>query len=72
MSVEITMKLKRRRLGFVMLGEGGSSPADVIEMCRGLADTGIDTFIFFSIGNVHDITPIETICREVVPAVAEF
>ncbi|MCP4361826.1 MAG: LLM class F420-dependent oxidoreductase [Chloroflexi bacterium] len=64
-------EIEKTALGFVMLGEGGSSPADVIEMCRGLADTGIDTFIF-SIGNVHDITPIEIIGREVIPAVANF
>ncbi|MCP4417095.1 MAG: LLM class F420-dependent oxidoreductase, partial [Chloroflexi bacterium] len=61
-------EIEKTALGFVMLGEGGSSPTDVIEMCRGLADTGIDTFIF-SLGNVHDITPIEIIGREVIPAI---
>ena len=64
-------EIEKTALGFVMLGEGGMSPSDVIEMCRGLADAGIETFIF-SMGNVHDISPIETIGREVIPAVAEF
>ncbi len=64
-------EIEKTALGFVMLGAGGMSPADLIGMCRGLAGAGIDTFIF-SIGNVHDITPIETIGREVIPAVADF
>ncbi|WP_420630453.1 LLM class F420-dependent oxidoreductase [Candidatus Leptofilum sp.] len=64
-------EIEKTALGFVMLGEGGSSPAELIETCRGLANAGIETFIF-SMGNVHDITPIETIGREVIPAVAEF
>ena len=64
-------EIEKTALGFVMLGEGGMSPSDVIGMCRGLADASIETFIF-SMGNVHDITPIETIGREVIPAVAEF
>lgn len=64
-------EIEKTALGFVALGEGGMSPADMIGMCRGLADTGIETFIF-SLGNVHDLTPIETIGREVIPAVAEF
>lgn len=64
-------EIEKTALGFVALGEGGMSVPEVITMCRGLADAGIDTFIF-SMGNVHDITPIETIGREVIPAVAEF
>ena len=64
-------EIEKTALGFVMLGEGGMSPSDVIGMCRGLADAGIDAFIF-SVGNVHDITPIETIGRKVIPAVTGF
>ena len=64
-------EIEKTALGFVMLGEGGMSTADVIATCQGLAQTGIETFIF-SIANVHDLTPIETIGREVIPAVADF
>ena len=53
------------------LGEGGMSASEVIAMCQGLAHAGIQTFIF-SMANVHDLTPIETIGREVIPAVASF
>ncbi|WP_420644878.1 LLM class F420-dependent oxidoreductase [Candidatus Leptofilum sp.] len=64
-------EIEKTALGFVMLGEGGMSPSDVIGMCRGLAEVGFDSFIF-SLGNVHDLAPIEVIGREVIPAVAEF
>jgi F420-dependent oxidoreductase-like protein len=64
-------EIEKTALGQVMLGPDGMSVSDLIGMCRGLADTGFDTFIF-SIGNVHDISPIETIGREVIPMVAEF
>ncbi len=64
-------EIEKTALGFVMLGEGGMSISDVVATCQGLANAGIQTFIF-SIGNVHDISPIETIGREVIPAVADF
>lgn len=64
-------EIEKTAIGFVKLGEGGSSPTDLIAQCQALADLGMDTFIF-SIGNVQDITPIETIGREVIPAVAGF
>lgn len=63
--------IERTALGLVYLGEGGMSVADVIGQCRKLADMGIQQFIF-SMPNVHDISPIETIGREIIPAVAEF
>jgi hypothetical protein len=47
------------------------SASDLIATCRSLAGLGIQHFIF-NMPNVHEITPIEVIGREVVPAVAEF
>jgi F420-dependent oxidoreductase-like protein len=64
-------EIERTALGQIYLGPGGMSAADVIGMCRGLADVGIQYFIF-SLANVHDITPLEVIGREVIPAVADF
>jgi F420-dependent oxidoreductase-like protein len=64
-------EIERTTLGMVMLGSGGMSTDDLIGMCRNLADIGVQHFIF-SMPNVHDITPIETIGREVIPAVADF
>jgi F420-dependent oxidoreductase-like protein len=64
-------EIERTALGMVMLGEGGMSSSDLIETCRKLAGMGVQQFIF-SMPNVHDISPLETIGREVIPAVAEF
>ncbi|MCE7980059.1 MAG: LLM class F420-dependent oxidoreductase [Caldilinea sp. CFX5] len=64
-------EIERTALGQIYLGAGGMSPADVIGICRGLAAVGIQHFIF-SMANVHELTPLEVIGREVIPAVAGF
>ena len=64
-------EIERTALGMAMLGPGGMSTADLIGFCRGLAAIGIQQFIF-SIPNVHEITPLEIIGREVIEAVAEM
>ena len=64
-------EIERTALGVVMLGPGGMSPAELIGFCRGLASLGIQQFIF-SIPNVHEVTPLETIGREVMQAVADL
>ncbi len=63
--------IDKTALGQVNLGEGGMTPSDLIEQCRGLSKIGFDTYIF-SIANVEDLQHIETIGREVIPAVAEI
>jgi len=42
--------------------------ADTIEHCRVLAGLGIQQAIF-NMPNVHEITPLETFGREIIPAV---
>jgi F420-dependent oxidoreductase-like protein len=64
-------EIERTALGQVYLGPGGMSVSDLVDQCRSLADLGIQHFIF-SMSNDHEITPIETIGREVIPAVAGF
>ena len=64
-------EIERTALGQVNLGPGGMSAADLIALCRSLAGIGIQQFIF-SIANDDDLKPIETIGREIIPAVAGF
>jgi F420-dependent oxidoreductase-like protein len=64
-------QIERTALGMVHMGPGGMSSAQVIELCRGLAQIGIQHFIF-SMPNDHEIAPIEAIGREVIPVVAAF
>ena len=63
--------IEKTALGMINLGEGGMTPSDMVGFCRGLADDGIDTFIF-SIVNVQELWQIKTIGQEVIPAVAAF
>ena len=64
-------EIEKTALGMVNLGPGGMSTADVIEMCRGLAGVGMDSYIF-SVVNVHELRQLETIGREVIQVVTEF
>jgi F420-dependent oxidoreductase-like protein len=64
-------EIERTALGQVSLGAGGMSTAELIAVCRGLADIGIQHFIF-SMPNSHKITPLEEIGRQVIPVVKGF
>jgi F420-dependent oxidoreductase-like protein len=47
------------------------SAADIIAICRRLADIGIQ-HVIFNMPNVQEIAPVELIAREVIPVVAGF
>lgn len=64
-------EIERTTLGTVHLAPEGMSAKEVIELCRGLAELGIQHAIF-NMPNVHDISPLEAFGREIIPAVAEF
>jgi F420-dependent oxidoreductase-like protein len=61
--------IERTSLGTVNLGADGMTASQVIEICRDLADAGIQQAIF-NMPNVHEITPLEVFGREIIPAVA--
>ena len=63
--------IERTSLGTVTLGEDGMTASQVIELCRDLADAGIQQAIF-NMPNVHEITPLEVFGREILPAVAAW
>jgi F420-dependent oxidoreductase-like protein len=63
--------IERTALGSVTVGEGRMTSHDVIEMCRGLADVGIQHAIF-NMENTHEIAPLETFANEIIPAITEF
>lgn len=63
--------IEKTVLGQVNLGPGGQSPGELVEYLDGLAQIGFDAYIF-SVAHVQDIAPLETIGREVIPAVAEL
>ena len=47
------------------------SADDVIALCRGLNDAGIQHLIF-NMPNVHEVKPLEAFGEKIIPAVAEL
>src|SRR5207247_8706486 len=64
-------EIERTAIGAFDLEPNGTSPRQAIEHCRGLSDAGIQHLIV-SLPRVHEITPIEVMAKEVLPAVADF
>lgn len=63
-------EIEKTALGMAFL-HSPSAVSDFITQCRQLADIGVQQLII-SIPNVHEITPLETFGREIIPAVAGF
>lgn len=64
-------EIEKTTLGTAYLAPGQMTPADIIAQCRTLAGLGV-THAIFNMPNVHEITPLETFGKEIIPAVAEF
>lgn len=64
-------EIERTAISTVHLAAGAMSPSDVIAHCRELADVGIQ-HVIFNMPNAHEIAPLETFGREIIPAVADF
>lgn len=64
-------EIERTAISTVHIADGQMSAGDVIAHCRELADVGIQ-HVIFNMPNAHDITPLETFGREIIPAVADF
>jgi F420-dependent oxidoreductase-like protein len=64
-------EIEKTGLGTVQLGPEGMSSVEVVEVCREMSEAGIEHLIF-NMPNVHEIGPLETFGREIIPTVAEF
>jgi F420-dependent oxidoreductase-like protein len=64
-------EIEKTSLATVELGPNGVGPTDLVATCRDLSKAGIDHAIF-NMPNVHEITPIESIGRQVIPEVADL
>jgi F420-dependent oxidoreductase-like protein len=56
---------------YIKLAQGATDTAEVIELCRDLADLGFQ-HVIFNMPNVHEVKPVEVLGKEVIPTVAEF
>ena len=63
--------IEKTTLSTANLTPGNSTPADIIAQCQALAKIGVQQAIF-NMPNTHEITPLETFAREIIPAVAAF
>lgn len=64
-------EIEKTTLGTVHLAPGQLSASEVIEQCRALAGLGIQQAIF-NMPNVHEIAPLETFGREIIPSVQAY
>ena len=64
-------EIERTALAHLSPGSEGIASGEVVEMCRNLADVGIQQVIL-NIPNNYEVTHIEAIGREVIPVVADF
>jgi F420-dependent oxidoreductase-like protein len=63
--------IEKTTLSTVLIAPGKAAPKDVIEECRSLAALGIQHCIF-NMPNTHEITPLETFGKHIIPAVADL
>jgi F420-dependent oxidoreductase-like protein len=63
--------IERTALATVNIAPGQMTASDVIKQCRDLASTGIQHAIF-NMPNVHEISPLQTFARDIIPEVAGF
>ena len=64
-------EIEKTTLGTIKIAPDAMSEGELVELCEGLAEIGIDQAIF-NMPNAHEITPIETIGKEVIPVVANM
>lgn len=64
-------EIERTILGGIHLADGQMTTADLIQLCQDLAGLGFQHLII-NMPNVHEITPVEVIGSEVIPAVADY
>ncbi len=64
-------QIEKTSLDTVNIAPGAMSAKDVVAECKTLASMGIQQAIF-NMPNVHEIKPLETFGREIIPAAAEL
>ena len=64
-------EIEKTVLGTIKIAPDAMNANEVIELCRGLAEIGIQ-HVIFNMPNAHEITPIEIIGQEVIPAIIDL
>jgi alkanesulfonate monooxygenase len=64
-------EIEKTVLGTIHLAPGEMEPARVVESCQEFAEIGFSHAIF-NMPNVHDITPLDVVGRDVLPHIADL
>jgi alkanesulfonate monooxygenase SsuD/methylene tetrahydromethanopterin reductase-like flavin-dependent oxidoreductase (luciferase family) len=64
-------EIEKTTLGSAHLAPGKSTASELIAHCKAMAEAGVQQALF-NMPNVHEIAPLETFGREIIPAAAEF
>ena len=64
-------EIERTAIGAIDLRGGQVSAREAIDYCRRLSEAGIQHFIA-SLPGDHELTPVEIMRKEIIPAVAEL
>ena len=64
-------EIEKTALGTIKIAPDAMNANEVVELCRGIAEIGIQ-HVIFNMPNAHEITPIEIIGREIIPQVADL
>ena len=64
-------EIERTALGTAYLAEEGMGAEDVIDICQEMSEASIQHLIF-NMPNVHEIKPLVTFGKEIIPAVADL
>ncbi|MCU0490434.1 MAG: LLM class F420-dependent oxidoreductase [Chloroflexaceae bacterium] len=63
--------IEKTVLDVAMLAPGAMSASDVVAHCKNLAAIGVQ-HVIFGLPNVHELTPLETFKREIIPALRDL
>ena len=61
--------IEKTALGSIHLASGQMTAEAVLSLCRQLAEVGF-SHVIFNMPNMHDLTPLEVMGRDVIPALA--
>jgi hypothetical protein len=64
-------EIEKTCLNEVNLAPGAMSVRDIITLCRELAEAGIE-HVIVNMPDAHELRPLETFGREIIPKVAGF
>jgi alkanesulfonate monooxygenase SsuD/methylene tetrahydromethanopterin reductase-like flavin-dependent oxidoreductase (luciferase family) len=64
-------EIEKSIVTYIKVGSDGMTSAEILQLCHDFAELGFK-YVIFVISNCHEIEPLATLGREVIPAVSEY